>query len=109
MSTPAIQATLQQMQGLASQAANQPMQSGALTQSAGHGSFGGELQASIQRINQLKLDANNKAMAFQAGDPDVELGDVMVDMQKASVASQMGLQVRNRLVSAYRDVMNMQV
>lgn len=109
MSTPAIQATLQQMQGLASQAANQPMQSGALVQSAGHGSFGGELQASIQRINQLKLDANNKAKAFQAGDPNLELADVMVDMQKASVASQMGLQVRNRLVSAYRDVMNMQV
>ncbi|KPQ25020.1 MAG: flagellar hook-basal body complex protein FliE [Halomonas sp. HL-48] len=109
MSTPGIQATLQQMQGLASQAANQPMQSGALTSSVGHGGFGGELQASIQRINQLQLNANSKAMAFQAGDPDIELGDVMVDMQKASVASQMGLQVRNRLVSAYRDVMNMQV
>ena len=48
-------------------------------------------------------------MAFQAGDPNLQLNDVMVDMQKASVAFQMGLQVRNRLVSAYRDVMNMQV
>ena len=109
MSTPAIQSALQQMQGLATQASGQSMQGGASSQAVGHGSFGGELQASIQRINQLKLAANDKAMAFQAGDPDLELGDVMVDMQKASVASQMGLQVRNRLVSAYRDVMNMQV
>ncbi|SDN37827.1 flagellar hook-basal body complex protein FliE [Vreelandella arcis] len=109
MSTPAIQSALQQMQGLATQASGQAMQGGSLSQAAGHGSFGGELQASIQRINQLKLSANNKAMAFQAGDPNLELADVMIDMQKASVASQMGLQVRNRLVSAYRDVMNMQV
>ena len=40
---------------------------------------------------------------------NIELNDVMVDMQKASVAFQMGMQVRNRLVTAYRDVMNMQV
>lgn len=109
MSTPGIQSALQQMQSLATQASGQSMQGGAPSQAVGHGSFGGELQASIQRINQLKLAANDKAMAFQAGDPDIELADVMIDMQKASVASQMGLQVRNRLVSAYRDVMNMQV
>lgn len=108
MSTPAIQSTLQQMQGLANQAAStQPI--GGAQASAGQSGFGGELQASIQRINRLQQTANSQAMAFQAGDPNLELNDVMVDMQKASVAFQMGLQVRNRLVSAYRDVMNMQV
>ncbi|WP_447527352.1 flagellar hook-basal body complex protein FliE [Vreelandella sp. TE19] len=106
MSSPAIQSALQQMQGMASQA-GAPLKSepAALGQSG----FGGELQASIRRINQLQKSADTKAMEFQAGAPNVELGDVMVDMQKASVAFQMGLQVRNRLVSAYRDVMNMQV
>ena len=37
------------------------------------------------------------------------LNDVMADLQKASVSLQMGLQVRNKLVSAYQDVMSMQV
>lgn len=109
MSTPAIQAALQQMQGMAAQAASTQTLSGAQATAAGQGGFGGELQASIQRINRLQQTANSQAMAFQAGDPNLQLNDVMVDMQKSSVAFQMGLQVRNRLVSAYRDVMNMQV
>ncbi|MGQ7262331.1 flagellar hook-basal body complex protein FliE [Vreelandella sp. V005] len=110
MSTPAIQAALQQMQGLATQAAStQPLNGAQASTAVGHGGFGGELQASIQRINRLQQAANSQAMAFQAGDPNLQLNDVMVDMQKSSVAFQMGLQVRNRLVSAYRDVMNMQV
>ena len=105
MSTPAIQAALQQMQGLATQAAStQPLSGAQASTAVGHGGFGGELQASIQRINRLQQTANS-----QAGDPNLQLNDVMVDMQKSSVAFQMGLQVRNRLVSAYRDVMNMQV
>ncbi|HDZ47902.1 hypothetical protein LCGC14_0150690 [marine sediment metagenome] len=110
MSTPAIQSALQQMQGMATQAASAPSLSGAQASAVvGQGGFGSELQASIQRINRLQQTANTQAMAFQAGDPNLALNDVMVDMQKASVAFQMGLQVRNRLVSAYRDVMNMQV
>lgn len=108
MSSPPIQSALQQMQSLATQAAA-PMKGEHVSTVVGQGGFGSELQASIQRINRLQQSVNAKAMAFQAGEPNVELNDVMVDMQKASVAFQMGLQVRNRLVSAYRDVMNMQV
>ncbi|GHE21060.1 flagellar hook-basal body complex protein FliE [Halomonas urumqiensis] len=109
MSTPAIQSALSQMQSLASQAAGQPVKGQQVTTAVGAGGFAGELQASIQRINSLKLEAAAKAEAFQAGDPSVELNDLMVDMQKASVASEMGTQLRNRLVTAYKDVMNMQV
>ncbi|TVP50493.1 MAG: flagellar hook-basal body complex protein FliE [Halomonas sp.] len=113
MSTPAIQAAVQQMQGMAAQAAStqsiNAINGAQVSTAVGQGGFGSELQASIQRINRLQQAANNQAMAFQSGDPNIELNDVMVDMQKASVAFQMGVQVRNRLVSAYRDVMNMQV
>src|SRR5690554_769241 len=109
MSTPAIQSALAQMQAVATQAGSQVAKGQHVSTQVGSGGFAGELQASIRRINQLQQASNSQAMAFQAGDPNVELNDVMVDMQKASVAFQMGLQVRNRLVSAYRDVMNMQV
>lgn len=43
------------------------------------------------------------------GEPGIALNDVMTDMQKASVSMQMGIQVRNKLVSAYQEVMSMQV
>ncbi|MFC3285191.1 flagellar hook-basal body complex protein FliE [Litchfieldella rifensis] len=109
MSSPAIQSALSQMQALASQAAGAQAKGQQLSTAVGQGGFANELQASIQRINQLKQTASAQAAAFQAGDPDVALNDVMVDSQKASVAFQMGVQVRNRLVTAYKDVMNMQV
>ncbi|MCQ4347282.1 flagellar hook-basal body complex protein FliE [Pseudomonas stutzeri] len=109
MSAPAIQSALQQLQTLASQAAGQSGGTQQAAQLVGQGGFAAELRASIQRINSLQQTANGKALALQAGAPGVELADVMVDMQKASVAFQMGVQVRNRLLTAYKDVMNMQV
>ncbi|GAA3540224.1 flagellar hook-basal body complex protein FliE [Zobellella aerophila] len=109
MSVPAIQSAVQQMASLATQAAGQRADPLQQASAVGQGGFTGELQASIRRINELQQNAGNKAKAFQAGDPDVALNDVMVDMQKASIAFQMGVQVRNRLVGAYKEVMNMQV
>lgn len=109
MSSPALASALAQMQSLATQAGGEVAKGQRLDTAMGNGGFAGELQSSIQRINELKLQAADSAQAFQAGEPGVELNDVMVDMQKASVASEMGLQVRNRLVTAYKDIMNMQV
>lgn len=109
MSSPAIQSALQQMQSLAHQANQLPNNDSQMAATVGRGSFGGELQASIQRINQLQKHAASQAMAFQEGETDLALNQVMADMQKASIAFQMGTQVRNRLVTAYKDVMNMQV
>lgn len=109
MSTPAIQSAIQQMQSLASQATGSSVKGQQLSTAVGQGGFANELHASIQRINRLQQAAGAKATAFQSGDPNVALNDVMVDSQKASVAFQMGVQVRNRLVTAYKDVMNMQV
>ncbi|MCI0508863.1 flagellar hook-basal body complex protein FliE [Chromohalobacter marismortui] len=104
MSAPAISQALQQMQSLANQAAGNSTPA-----TAGSGGFTGELYSAISRINSLKQSANTQAKAFEAGAPGVELNDVMVDMQKASIAFEMGTQVRNRFVTAYKDVMNMQV
>lgn len=109
MSAPAIQSALQQLHALAAQATGQPGNALQASQLVGQGGFAAELRASIQRINELQQTANNKSIALQSGAPGVDLADVMVDMQKASVAFQMGVQVRNRLLTAYKDVMNMQV
>ena len=57
----------------------------------------------------MQQTATRQSNAFQAGSESVSLSDVMADSQKASVAFQMGVQVRNRLLTAYKDVMAMQV
>lgn len=72
------------------------------------GGFAGELQRSLARISDAQQKAYGQAEAFELGKPGVALNDVMVDMQKANIGFQMGLQVRNRVVSAYQDIMNMQ-
>ncbi|QEM83831.1 flagellar hook-basal body complex protein FliE [Halomonas binhaiensis] len=110
MATPAMQSAFTQMKVLAQQAhqTGDSLPHAANAESGGVG-FADALVSSIRRINELKVNADAQAQAFQAGVPGVELNDVMVDMQKASLAFQMGQQVRNRLVSAYHDVMNMQV
>lgn len=108
MSSSQINSVLAQMQKLASVAAGDPADAGA-TAAAGEGSFAGALRDSLERINALQNQSAAQSRAFQAGEPGVALHDVMISGQKASIAFELGVQVRNRLVSAYKDVMNMQV
>ncbi len=104
MNASALANALQQLSLLAEQAEGTSLQR--IAPATG---FAGELQSSLQRINQLQQTATRQSNAFQAGSEAVSLSDVMADSQKASVAFQMGVQVRNRLLSAYKDVMAMQV
>jgi flagellar hook-basal body complex protein FliE len=72
-------------------------------------SFAVQLHASLDRISDTQTAARTQAEKFTLGEPGVALNDVMTDLQKASVSLQMGIQVRNKLVSAYQEVMGMQV
>lgn len=99
-----------------STAANNPAAIGAPTTAVGQGNgpqpaggFAAEMLDAIQRINRLQIDAVDKGRAFQAGDPSVTLNDLMIDVSKSSVAFEFGKQVRNRLITAYKEVMRMQV
>ena len=74
---------------------------------AAAGGFAGELQKSLARISSAQEYAYGQAESFEIGKPGVSLNDVMVDMQKANIAFQTGLQVRNKVVAAYQEVMNM--
>ena len=71
--------------------------------------FASLLQQSIEKVNQIQKDGNTLAQSFQKGDPDVQLSEVMVSLQKANVSFTAMVEVRNKLVSAYQEVMNMQV
>lgn len=73
------------------------------------GSFAAELARSLKRVSNVQNMAHAQAQAFEMGTPGVALNDVMIDMQKASIAFQTTVQVRNRLVAAYQEIANMAV
>lgn len=72
-------------------------------------SFGAELKTVLDQISQLQIKANQQAKAFEMGDTNISLNEVMVSMQKSSVSLQFGIQVRNKLVAAYQEIMNMNI
>jgi flagellar hook-basal body complex protein FliE len=67
------------------------------------------LKQSIDQVNAMQQEASKLSSAFSAGDPSVDVTEVMIALQKAGVAFQAMTEVRNRLVSAYQDVMSMPV
>jgi len=71
--------------------------------------FSQALKASLDNVASAQNSANQMGEKFSMGDDSVNLSDVMVSMQKASISFQATVQVRNKLVSAYQEMMNMQV
>lgn len=103
MAIQGIESVIQQLQTAAIQA------SGKSIDTSSNADFAGELKAALDKISDTQNEACTQAQDFEMGKSGVNLNDVMVDMQKSSVSMQMGIQVRNKLVSAYTDIMNMQV
>ena len=103
MSISSIESVLQQMRALAPSMGAAPASGG----EAAAGGFAGELQKSLARISEAQTNAYGQAEAFELGKPGVALNDVMVDMAKAGIGFQTALQVRNKVVDAYKEVMNM--
>lgn len=71
--------------------------------------FADLLKGGLNAVNQTQARADDLATAFQRGTPGVELADVMIEMQKANVSFRAATEVRNRMVSAYQEIMNMQI
>jgi flagellar hook-basal body complex protein FliE len=72
-------------------------------------SFQGALTQALKSVSQTQNEATRLQREVQLDNPTVSLEETMVAMQKAQIGFQSALQVRNRLVQAYTDIMNMQV
>jgi flagellar hook-basal body complex protein FliE len=105
---PALSQVVAQLKATAAQAGAAPPKDPA-DRAAGHASFAAALVHAIDRIDALKQTAIADGHAYERGEPGIGLNDVMVAMQKAEIGLQMGIQMRNRVVNAYKDIMNMQV
>ena len=75
----------------------------------GGASFADVLKRGVDQVNQVQQKADGLVTAFERGTPGVDLGQVMVEMQKASVAFRATAEVRNRFVAAYQEIMNMPI
>ncbi|GAA5785992.1 flagellar hook-basal body complex protein FliE [Chitiniphilus shinanonensis] len=107
MSVQGIDQLLGELKAMSSLAAGQaPAQAPAANEGP---DFADLLKSSLDQVNQMQQDAQAQQAAFQAGEPQADLQDVMVSLQKASLSFQTMVQVRNKLVTAYQEIMNMQV
>jgi flagellar hook-basal body complex protein FliE len=113
MDVKAIDNLLGQMRVAAAMAANKPQAAAAAAPGGGNAAggvdFSSALKNSIDSVNQAQTQATKLAKDFELGKPNVNLQDVMVSMSKANLEFQQMVQVRNRVVSAYNDMMNMQI
>jgi flagellar hook-basal body complex protein FliE len=71
--------------------------------------FADALKTSLQQVSGSQNHAEELGKRFAMGDDTVSLSDTMIAMQKASINFQATVQVRNKLVSAYHEIMNMQI
>lgn len=97
---------LQEMQSLKVEAGNsllsQPSQNV-------NSNFGNMLRQALDNVNELQGQANDLRTRFDMGDRSIDLSDVMIAGQKSSIAFEATVQVRNKVVEAYKTIMNMSV
>ncbi len=70
-------------------------------------SFSQTLKGALKSVNEAQLNSGQLAAAFEQGQPGADLAKVMVAAQQSQLAFRATVEVRNRLVQAYQDVMNM--
>jgi flagellar hook-basal body complex protein FliE len=107
MDTRGIEQMLTELRAMSQAAQNKPVQPS--EPPAGGVSFADVLNNALQDVSAAQKEARAMAEDFSAADSRVNLQDVMVNLQKANLSFQQMVQVRNRLVSAYQDIMNMSV
>ena len=104
-------AVFQEMQSMALEAGrdNQVNKLPAQVQSTSTSQFGDMLSSALNNVHELQQDAGKKVKAMEMGDRSVSLAEAMIASQKSSVAFEATVQVRNKLVEAYKEIMNMPV
>ena len=106
-----IQQVLAEMRALQARASGAPSQAaGALSSSGAQGvDFASLLKNSVDQVATMQNQATALAGAYESGDKSVDLTRVMLEVQKAGLAFHAMTEVRNKLIDAYQQVMNMSV
>lgn len=98
-----------EMQRISAQAQLKPSETQTPTSLGGPQNFTELFQQAVTNVNEVQKQSGAMKKAFDMGDPSVDLPQVMMASQKASVAFEAMVQTRNKLLQAYKDVMSMPV
>ena len=79
------------------------------TRAPGDPDFGTVLRGAIDSVNEQQNISSNMVEGFLTGESDRSLAEVMVQTQKAGISFRAMSEVRNRLIEAYREIMNMPI
>jgi flagellar hook-basal body complex protein FliE len=104
-----VESLLAEMRSAVAIAQNRASQGTVVEQSSASADFASVLKSSLDTVAQMQNQAESMQKSFLLGDDKVNLSDTMISMQKANIAFQTTVQVRNRIIAAYNDIMNMQV
>ena len=72
-------------------------------------SFSSMMSRAINQVNETQMEASAMKKSFEMDEDSVELSEVMITVQKARISFEALSQVRNKLLKAYQDVMNMSI
>ena len=112
-----IDSMLAMLRNMSAQASPASSIANAVTPVADTGSSGGSakvsfadaLKNSLGEVNQIQQKAQDMGDQFASGNDNISISDVMIATQKANISLQTTVQVRNKMVAAYTDIMNMQI
>ncbi len=76
--------------------------------SSSGGGFGDVFKAAVQQVDQLQTGADQQVSSVLSAKSNTDVGNVMASVEKADIAFQLMMQVRNKIVSAYQDIEKMQ-
>lgn len=104
----ALRAQILERNAALSRATQAPAGAGAAPATAAPGSFASSMQTALSRVNETQQKASALTEAYDRGET-VDIAKVMLARQEASVGFEATLQVRNKILSAYKDIMSMPV
>lgn len=71
--------------------------------------FSDMLSQAVNNVNGMQKESRDMQTSFDMGDPNLSLADVMIAKEKAGIAFEATMQVRNKVLEAYKTIMNMPV
>lgn len=103
----------QEMQNMIGQTrlqVNEPQQQQSLTEiNSSASDFSTMLKNAVDGVNSMQLKSKDVQQRFEMGDPSLSLAQVMLTKEKSGIAFEATVQVRNKVLEAYKTIMNMPV
>jgi len=102
-------ANIRQLRETAFQENQLPISTFTQAERSGVSDFSKILQSALNKVNDIQQNSENLKVAYERGDSGIDITQVMIASQKASLAFEAIQQVRNKLIEAYRDIMAMPI